>query len=417
MYFERVRAWKGEFAQIRNKIEKNHFFMRKMQTRIKEFCGIPPRPPKTRKFLVQKRQNTRWKWRFWGVFDQFSRPNSAAFRGKTSNGDFGAKSPKSAVSGQNGKKTAKNCKTPVLSYFQTGYGKFGGKNLNFSEKAENFALHARSCLAGLFRQRSTTSSECSQRAGFYLCWHLPSPSSSSKTTLRAQALSWTCAWTPRSSALTERHARRLWMPGAQPRPTARCRTVASMQCAEQTSFDLRCGSLVAPQSPPQQRNDRNLTPKQKLRGYPPNSQKMMRTSFMDRRANLIKTKSMRTSSCGKMDEHIGYVTVVFAIGLWAGGWCCRCWPWADRAANLTHFTYILLAKLQFVGQRLFWLRERSLLNNVDSSSRQGPSQPKTNKSIESTGTKTLCEFGCLNLPQNVSPICLKKRETAHPAIC
>ena len=96
---------------------------------------------------------------------------------------------------------------------------------------------------------------------------------------------------------------RLWMPGAQPRPTARCRTVASIQCAEQTSFDWRCGSLVAPQGPPQQRDDCNLTPKQKLRGYSPNSQKMMRTSFMDRRANLIKTKSVRASSRGKMDTN------------------------------------------------------------------------------------------------------------------
>ena len=33
---------------------------------------------------------------------------------------------------------------------QIGYGKFGGKSPNFSEKAENFALHARSCLAGSF---------------------------------------------------------------------------------------------------------------------------------------------------------------------------------------------------------------------------------------------------------------------------
>ena len=82
-----------------------------------------------------------------------------------------------------------------------------------------------------------------------------------------------------------------------------------------------------------------------------------------------------------------------------------------------HFAYILLAKLQIVGQRLFWLTERSFLNNVDSSGRQGPLQPKTNKPIESTGTKTLCELGCLNLRKNVSPICLKKRETAHPAIC
>ena len=114
------------------------------------------------------------------------------------------------------------------------------------------------------------------------------------------------------------------MPGAQRWPTARCRTVASIQCAEQTSFDWRCGSLVAPQGPPQQRDDCNLTPEQKLRGYPPNSQKMMRTSFMDRRANLIKTKSVRASSRGKMDEHIGHVIAVFAIGLWAGGWCCCC---------------------------------------------------------------------------------------------
>ena len=76
--------------------------------------------------------------------------HSAAFRGKASNGDFGAKGPKSAVSGQNGQKTAKNCRTPVLSFFQTGYGKFGGKNPNFSEKAENFAFHARSCLQGSF---------------------------------------------------------------------------------------------------------------------------------------------------------------------------------------------------------------------------------------------------------------------------
>ena len=44
---------------------------------------------------------------------------------------------------------------------------------------------------------------------------------------------------------------------------------------------------MALQSPPQQCNDRNLTPKQKLRGYPPDSQKMMRTSFMDCCANTI----------------------------------------------------------------------------------------------------------------------------------
>ena len=69
------------------------------------------------------------------------------------------------------------------------------------------------------------------------------------------------------------------------------------------------------------------------------------------------------------------------------------------------------------GSTPFWLTERSFLNNVDSSGRQGPLQPKTNKPIESTGTKTLCELGCLNLRKNVSPTCLKKRRTAHPAIC
>ena len=105
--------------------------------------GIPRRPPKN--FGKKPAENDVFEG-FLTSFQGRILRHSAAFRGKASNGDFGAKSPKSAVSGQNGQKTAKNCKTPVLSYFQIGCGKFG----NFSEKTENFALHARSCLAGSF---------------------------------------------------------------------------------------------------------------------------------------------------------------------------------------------------------------------------------------------------------------------------
>ena len=73
------------------------------------------------------------------------------------------------------KKTAKDCKAPVLSYFQTGYGKLGGRNPNLNEEGRNFHCMHVLVLQGFLRQHSTTSLECSQRAGFFfLCWHLPS---------------------------------------------------------------------------------------------------------------------------------------------------------------------------------------------------------------------------------------------------
>ena len=118
------------------------------------FRGIPWRPPKTRKFLVQKRQKTRWKWRFWAVFDQFSRPNSAAFRGIPRHS---AAKRQMVISEQKApnqpflaKKLPKIAEHQCCRIFRLDTGNSEAKTRILAKKAENFAFHGRSCLAGSF---------------------------------------------------------------------------------------------------------------------------------------------------------------------------------------------------------------------------------------------------------------------------
>ena len=152
---------------------------------------------------------------------------------------------------QNGQKTAESCKTALPSFFRAGYGNFGRKNPNYNGKAEDFHCMHVLVFQGLLRQHSTTPSELSQRTGLLLCLRKTHPP------CEPNPLSCACGRT----SVTRRSRNQSF--------NAKCAGPA--QHAVSTVDWLghkprwRCGGLdnVAPQRPPQQRNDLNFMPNNK----------------------------------------------------------------------------------------------------------------------------------------------------------
>ena len=154
---------------------ENFFFMRKMQTTVKEFRGILRRPPRTRRLFVAKTAKNLLKMT---LLKGFCPVFKAEFRSipqqKRQMAVSEQKVPNQQFLAKMAKKLPKIAKHQCCRIFRLDTGNSEAKTRILTKGPKIFHCMRVLALQGLLRQRSTTSLECSQRAGFYLCWHLPS---------------------------------------------------------------------------------------------------------------------------------------------------------------------------------------------------------------------------------------------------
>ena len=179
----------------------------------------------------------------------------------------------------NGQKMPKIAKHQCCRIFRLDAGNLEAKK-PINENAEEFSSHARSCFAGPFAPTFNHLPRLFTAAGFYCVGICTALSSSIKPHCEPKH----CHERVREPP-TIQHLRSVTQAALDARCAATAqRAVSNSGVNASVQSRGRClirdvVALWAFQGPPQQRSDRNLTPKQKLRAYPPNSQKMMRTSF------------------------------------------------------------------------------------------------------------------------------------------